>query len=189
MSDRGSSSTSSIAREALVGRDALGDVGAQLLAVERAARHHERLRALAVALVGHADDRGVGDGRVGDAARASSSAGRDLEAADLDQLLEAVDEEDVPVLVDVAEVAGVQPAVGVDGRGRGVRVVAVAAPSAAGRAPRARRPRPPAASPRCAGRRPWPRCRRTSRPTDPRRISDGSASGQTATSGAASVMP
>ena len=68
--------------------------------VERAARDHERLRALAVALVRHADDRGIGDSRVGDE-HGFELGGRDLEAADLDQLLEPVDEKDASVLVDV----------------------------------------------------------------------------------------
>ena len=43
--------------------------------------------------------------------------GRDLHALVLDELLDAVDDEHVAVLVDVADVARVQPALGVD-RGR-----------------------------------------------------------------------
>jgi hypothetical protein len=47
--------------------------------------------------------------------------GRDLVAAGLDQLLEPIDEEEVAVVVEVAEVAAVQPPVGVDGGGgRGI---------------------------------------------------------------------
>src|SRR3954447_12820136 len=52
---------------------------------------------------------------------------RDLEALDLDELLEAVDEVEPPVLVRVADVAGVQPAVRVEGVGRRLLVAEVAA--------------------------------------------------------------
>jgi hypothetical protein len=44
----------------------------------------------------------------------------DLVGADLDDLLEPVDDEDLAVCVDVAEVAGATSAVGVDHRGRRV---------------------------------------------------------------------
>ena len=115
--------------------------------------------------------------------------GRDLVAADLDQLLEPVDEEDAPVLVDVAEVAGVQPAVGVDGRGRGVRVVAVARHQLRAAHPQlavlARRQRRPAARVDDPGLGAAHEQAHRSRPHQ-RRVREA---GQTATSGDASVMP
>jgi hypothetical protein len=49
-----------------------------------------------------------------------------LVGADLDELLEPVDDEHVAVLVDVAEVAGVQPAAGVEDLGGGVGAAQVA---------------------------------------------------------------
>ena len=76
-------------------------------------------------VVGDADHRSVGHRRVGEQERLEL--GRwDLEALVLDELLEPVDDEEVSLVVDVADVAGVEPSVVVDGvRGRG-RVVQVA---------------------------------------------------------------
>jgi hypothetical protein len=51
---------------------------------------------------------------------------RDLESLVLDEFLEPVDHVQVAIGVDVAEVTGAQPAVGIDHRGRGLRVVEVA---------------------------------------------------------------
>ena len=88
-------------------------------------QHDEGGRDLAGLVVGEADHRGVGDLRVGEQQRLELGR-RHLEALVLDELLEPVDDEQVPVGVDVADVAGVQPAVGVDRVGRGLRVVEVA---------------------------------------------------------------
>ena len=82
-------------------------------------QHDERRWDLARLLVGDADHGGVGDRRVGEEHRLELGR-RDLEALVLDQLLDPVDDRHVTVLVDVADVAGVQPAVLVD------RVAAVA---------------------------------------------------------------
>ena len=75
----------------------------------------ERLRHLAGLLVGARDDRRVGDRGVGEQHRFQLGR-RHLVALVLDQLLEPVDDEEPAVLVGVADVAGVQPAVGVDVR-------------------------------------------------------------------------
>ena len=130
----------------LVRRDALLDVLVELAGVARAADHDPRLGALAGALVGHAGHAGVGDRRVA-REHGLELGGRDLEAADLDQLLEPAGERDVAVRVDLGEVAGVEPAVGVDGRRGGGRIAEVAVED--------RR----AANPQLARRRPAPRLR------------------------------
>ena len=74
---------------------------------------------------GDRDDRHVGDRRMRQQHRLQLRRS-DLAGLVLDQLLQAVDQEEVAVLVRVADVAGVQPAVGVDHRGGGVRPVEVA---------------------------------------------------------------
>ena len=82
-------------------------------------QHDERRRDLACFVVGDADDRGIRDLRVREQ-QCLQLGRRHLEALVLDQLLEPVDDVEVPVGVDVADVAGVQPAVVVDrllGRG------------------------------------------------------------------------
>ena len=92
----------------------------------RVARRHpadrgddERLGKLAGALVGDAYDGGVRDRGVG-AEHGLELRWRDLKAHDLDELLEPVDEEHVTVLVEVPEVAGVKPPLGIDAvRGSG----------------------------------------------------------------------
>ena len=76
----------------------------------------ERRRDLADLDVGHADHGGVG--HVGVFEEHCFELGRcHLEAVVLDQLLDPPDDEQVPVGVDAGEIAGVQPAVGVDGLG------------------------------------------------------------------------
>ena len=97
----------------LVGRDPLGDEGHQLLGRGLALEHDERLRHLAGFLVRAGDDGHVGDGRVGEQERLQLGRG-DLVALVLDQLLEPVDDGEQAVLVGEADVAGVQPALGVD---------------------------------------------------------------------------
>ena len=106
----------------LVVRDLAGDEVHDLLGrrVRALLQHDVRRRDLAGLLVGEADHGGVGDGRVGEQHRLQLG-GRDLEALVLDELLEPVDDEEVAVLVDVPDVAGVQPAVVVDGGGGGLR--------------------------------------------------------------------
>ena len=79
------------------------------VAVAAGAQHDERLDRLAPLLVGHADDRGLGDGRV------LEEAVLDLDRADVlaagdDHVLLAVGDHDVRA-VEVAAVAGVEPAV------------------------------------------------------------------------------
>ena len=68
---------------------------------------------LARLVVGQPDHGGVGDCGVGEQQRLELGR-RHLEALVLDELLEPVDDEEVAVGVDVADVAGVQPAVVVD---------------------------------------------------------------------------
>jgi hypothetical protein len=105
--------------QALVRRDPPGDPGGQLPGVGGGARpwHHHRDRHLAVVRVGAAEDGGVGDRRVAGEQRLQLGRG-DLVPADLDELLEPVDDDHVAVAVDQAQVAGGQPAVGVDRHGR-----------------------------------------------------------------------
>jgi len=57
---------------------------------------------------------------------ASSSAGGHLESFDLDEFLDPVEQEQVAFGVEPCDVAGVQPAIVVDGRGAGGRVTQVA---------------------------------------------------------------
>jgi len=85
----------------------------------------KRDRNLAVGGVRAGDDGGVGHRRVARQERLQLG-GRDLVGADLDELLEPVDDEHVAVLVHVAEVAGVQPFVGVEDLGGGIGTAQVA---------------------------------------------------------------
>jgi hypothetical protein len=77
------------------------------------------------------DDGGVLDLRVRDEERLQLRR-RHLEALVLDDLLEPVDDEDLVVVVHVADVAGVQPAVLVDGVLRRLGVVQVTCRKTAG---------------------------------------------------------
>ena len=130
-----------LARHLEVGQPLLGE-GDHVVGGERVEpRDHDvRLADLAHPLVGHADDRDVVDAvephqRLLDLGRV------DVEAAGDVHVLEPVGDGQVAVLVEGADVAGVQPAVGVDGLGgwppgrRGSRA------SRTRRAPAARRPR------------------------------------------------
>jgi hypothetical protein len=87
--------------------------------------HHERLGQLARLDVGDADDGDVGHARVGHEERLELGR-RDLEALELDELLHPVDDREVAVLVEAADVPGVQPTVLVDGVGGRLRVAQVA---------------------------------------------------------------
>ena len=97
----------------LVGGHPLLAVGDQLGAVSEAPgpQRDDGHDLLAEPLVGNADDGGLGDRRVGvqhvlDLARVHV-----VPAAD-DELLLAADDEQEPVLVEIAEVTGVEPAAG-----------------------------------------------------------------------------
>ncbi|BFO22469.1 hypothetical protein SHKM778_88570 [Streptomyces sp. KM77-8] len=83
------------------------------------------MRDLVAVLVADADDGGVGDPGVGEE-QCLEFGGGDLEALVLDEFLHAVDDEEPAVLVNVADVAGVQPAVLVDHGGGGVGAAEVA---------------------------------------------------------------
>ena len=89
--------------------DAGGDPGDELAGLERAAGDHDRHRHLAGPLVGPRDDGGVGHLRVAGQQRLELGR-RHLDRVDLDQLFEPVDDEQVPVGVDPAQVAGAKPA-------------------------------------------------------------------------------
>ena len=112
-------------RDPLVRGHALGDPGAQVVGVERAARHDDRDGDLPGAGVRTRDDRGVGHVRMADQDRLELR-GRHLQGGDLDQLLEPIDDRDAAVLVDRAEIARAQPAVGRQDLGGGLRAVQVA---------------------------------------------------------------
>src|SRR5262245_39654919 len=71
--------------------------------------HHVRPGHLARLLVRDRDDRGVGHGGMRQE-YAFDHRGGHLVALVLDQLLEAIDDEEVPVLVCMSDVAGVEPA-------------------------------------------------------------------------------
>src|SRR6266566_2311228 len=110
---------------ALVGGQPLPAPGDQLVLAQfhRPAHDDHGHDFLAEPLVGHADDGGLGHGRVGvqhvlDLARVHV-----VPAAD-DELLLPADDEQEPVLVEVAEVAGVQPGAG-EGLGGRLRPVQV----------------------------------------------------------------
>ena len=123
--DFGICSTNSSRRTFLYGATRRGDEGHQLLRRRLALRHDERLRHLAGRLVGAGDHRGVGDRGVGEQDRLQFGRG-DLVALVLDQLLEPVDDREPAVRVGNAEVAGVQPPLGVDRLRRGLGPVEVA---------------------------------------------------------------
>jgi hypothetical protein len=84
------------------------------LRCERCAGHDGRLGDLARLLVGDADHGGVGDRGVGEQ-HALQFGGGDLVALVLDELLDAVDDSHRALVIDARDVAGVQPAVGIDG--------------------------------------------------------------------------
>ena len=86
---------------------------------------HGGLDLLAQLRVGHAVDGGVGDLGVVHEPLLDLDA-VDVLAAPDDHVLLAVGDEEEAVLVEVADVAGVQPAVGVDGLGGGLGLVPVA---------------------------------------------------------------
>ena len=100
-----SSSSNSLVRRH-PGRDVLDE----LLPARRAPEHDEALGSLACPLVRHADDARVGHGGVSQQHRLELG-GRHLEAADLDQLLDAVDDREPAVAVDGRDVPRAQPAV------------------------------------------------------------------------------
>ena len=146
--DLGISSTTSTRRIRFWGAtcsltQAISSVGVEIVR----GRHDEGLGQLARLLVGDADHGDVADVLVPED-QGLELGGRDLEALVLDQLLEAVDDLEVAVGVDDGDVAGVQPAVLVDGRGCRLGVVRGSPSSPGGRASRARRARPPPSRPR-----------------------------------------
>jgi len=87
--------------------------------------HDERLADLAEPSVGHADHRGLGNGRVPGQRLLDLGRVHVDPAADV-HVLEPVGDRQVAAFVEAADVAGVQPAVGVDRLGRRGRVVQVA---------------------------------------------------------------
>ena len=85
----------------------------------------DRHRHLAEPLVGHAEHRHFGDRRAGVAGRLDLGGGDVLAAADDDVLL-AVDDEQITVLVEIADVAGADVAVGGEQRLGRLRVAPIA---------------------------------------------------------------
>ncbi len=75
-------------------------------------------------VIGNADDGRIGNRWMGQQQRLELGR-RDLESLELDQLLDPIDDRQVAVLVDEADVAGMQPAVFVDRVGGCLRVVQV----------------------------------------------------------------
>ncbi len=115
--DFGIASTKSTRRTFLYGATLLRDVRHQLVGRRGALQHDERARQLAALGVGQRHDGRVGDGRVRQQ-RGLELRGRHLHALVLDELLEPVDDVEIAVGVGVADVARVQPAVGVDASAR-----------------------------------------------------------------------
>ena len=87
------------------------------------ARHDERHADLAHALVGHADDRDLRDARGARSIMFSISAGYALKPPTMNMSLMRSVMRRLPRVVHHADVAGVQPAVGVDRLGGRLRVV------------------------------------------------------------------
>ena len=88
-------------------------------------KRDDRLHRLAPALVGHADDRGLGDRGMREE-HVLDDAGIHVLAAGDDHVLDAVLDEQVAVVIDAPDVAGVQPSVGERLRGL-VRALPIAA--------------------------------------------------------------
>ncbi|MCY1413979.1 hypothetical protein D9M71_294170 [compost metagenome] len=101
-------------------------VGLQLVDADAAlARHHEELHRLAGLVVGHADGRAAGHlgmrhDHVLDLVRVDVEAGHD------DQVLLAVDDAYIAIRVDHRDIAGLQPALGIQHLGRGIGALPVA---------------------------------------------------------------
>ena len=111
----------------LVCREVLAAVRDELLAgdLRRGLEDDVGLRELALRLVRDSADRGERDCRVG--AQDALDLGRiDVEAGGEDHVLHPVDDREVAVLVHRRDVAGVQPAVRLDRRGRALLVAVVA---------------------------------------------------------------
>ena len=120
---RGSSSTSSTVRRDLVVREALLHEGLQVFGVDVGARLDHRLELFAVALVGHAEHRAVDDGGMREE-HLLDLARVDVHAAADHHVGRTVGEEQVAVVVEVADVADGERAVaprllGLLGRRRG----------------------------------------------------------------------
>ena len=88
-------------------------------------QHDKRLADLAEPLVGNADDRGLRDRGVL-AQHLLDLGGVAVEAADDEHVLAAIGDAQETLLVEHADVAGVQPAVGVDRLGRRGGILEVA---------------------------------------------------------------
>src|SRR5215213_298519 len=108
----------------LVWRDTRGDERHQLFRISLAFQHDECFRDLASPLVWSGDDGGVGHRRMGQQ-DGFQFGGGDLEALVLDQLLEAVDDEEVTASVGAGQIPRMQPAVVVEHGGGRLRSIEV----------------------------------------------------------------
>jgi hypothetical protein len=111
--------------ELLVVRDAAGDPRLDLVGVDVTMSDDVGDGPLPGALVGGPYDGRIGDVRMGQQ-EGLELCRRDLKPLDLDQLLEAIGDVQLAVVVEMAEIAGVDPALWVDRLGGRLRVVEIA---------------------------------------------------------------
>ena len=146
----GRSATKRTSRGRLYAASRLLGEGDDVLLAGRRARPQDDVRAgqLALHRVGHRPDRDRGDRRMLDK-HALDLRGVDVVAGGDDHVLQAIDDEEVAVGARVREVAGMQPAIGIDRLGGRQRRCRDNRSSRSARAPSARPARP------CAAVRRW----------------------------------
>ncbi len=109
----------------LIRCDTPGDVGHQLLCRRNALQHDERARDLAALDVLERHDGRIGNRRMREQ-HGFELGGRHLQPLVLDELLDAIDDVEIPVGVRVADVARMQPTVGIEHRAGLVRAIQIA---------------------------------------------------------------
>src|SRR5690349_6234597 len=87
--------------------------GHDFLGADRVPLHYKRLGHFAGFIVRNADDRSVRDGRMPEQDRLNMCRS-DLVALVLDEFLESVDHKEMAIVIEVANIAGSQPPVGIN---------------------------------------------------------------------------